>query len=93
LVTSNIAAVELEKARHEEISARLTIDVQSYRRVAHIALWRIDVREGAFFTDSTFAATGARAPTFDEARRWPRVRVSCGIRQHFNEALSLAAGH
>jgi len=38
LITSNIAAVRPEKARHEEIAARLTIDAQSYRRIAHIAL-------------------------------------------------------
>ena len=38
LVTSNIAAVGPEEARYEEIAAPLTVDVQSYRRIAHIAL-------------------------------------------------------
>jgi hypothetical protein len=38
LVASNIAAVGPEKARYEEIAARLTVDVQSYRRIVHIAL-------------------------------------------------------
>jgi len=37
LVASNIAAVGPEEARYEEIAARLTIDAQSYRRIAHIA--------------------------------------------------------
>jgi len=42
LIASSIAAVGAEEVRHEEIAAQLTVDIQSYRRIVHIALWRAD---------------------------------------------------
>ena len=80
LVALNNAAVGPEDARDEEIAARLTVDVQSYPRSAHIALWRVDVHGGTFSTASTSKLSGAAR----EARPRPLERL---VRPHLLRGL------